>query len=79
MAIYSFNILKNFKEKGLMDALLPIDKFGANMCERIMGICCKQEGCDPKFNSIEGNFLEKSSKLTTDGLIFFTKKYLGRQ
>jgi hypothetical protein len=75
MGIYSHNVLENFNKKGLMNSLIPIDKFGSNMSERIIGICCKQEGFDFKDNNVEGNYLQKLHEISNDKLTFFTKKF----
>lgn len=77
--IYKNDIMRKFSEKGLMKALLPTDKFGSQMKERIVGICLLQDGVDIVKYSIEGDFLSKVHQVNANRLKYFQKIYVGRK
>ena len=79
LGVYKKDVIETFINKGLLEVLLPIDKFGSQMTERIAGICLTQDGQDIVTNSIEGDFLSKVSQLNNHELKYFKKFYMGRQ
>tara|TARA_B100000686_G_C16745635_1_gene949292 strand:- start:553 stop:1287 length:735 start_codon:yes stop_codon:yes gene_type:complete len=51
------SILERLKKNNL-NLCLPVDKFGAQMAERLWSICLGFEGVDVKANTIDGDFLK---------------------
>jgi hypothetical protein len=81
MGVYKKDVIAVFRDKGLLEAILPIDKFGSQMTERILGICLAQDGQDIVSNSIEGDFLSRFSAVNSNQLKHFRKIFgskLGR-
>jgi len=77
--IYKKHTIENFHKKGLLEAMLPIDKFGSQMTERILGICLTQDGNDLIKNTVEGDFLAKFNMVNNDQLTYFKKTFIGRE
>lgn len=78
MGVYKPDVMKTIVEKNLLEAALPIDKFGSQMTERIFGICLEQDGYDIKNNSMNGDFHVHKDNLS-NGIQYFKKTYHGRQ
>jgi hypothetical protein len=78
LGVYKQDVMKTMTEKNLLEAALPVDKFGSQMTERIFGICLMQDGIDLKKNTIDGDFHTQNTVLNS-GLKYFKKTYHGRQ
>jgi len=78
LGVYKSDMMKTMTKKNLLEAALPVDKFGSQMTERILGICLMQDGYEIKRDSIDGDFHSQKFNLGS-GLKHFRKVYCGRQ